>query len=444
MQVNCFAAPGDALEELERAWRISDELFRLVNGAWSAKPIPLRHPFVFYLGHLPAFAWNQIGRGVLGAPPIDATFEDLFERGIDPSPKEIGSEDGRNPWPNIDAVLEYKRLVRDEVRRVYAEVDACEREPLCQHNRVVQLVLEHELMHHETLSYMIKELDHARKRRPDSIPPPVRSAHVPEEEMVAISGGSATLGADFEEVQFGWDNEFPSCERRVENFYLGRLPVTIGEYFRFVKAGGYDDPALWSVEGLSWIRRANRRHPQGWFRRDRTWMVRTFFEDVPLEEVLGWPVLVTQIEAESYARWVDARLPTEAELHRAAYGTPAGPQRPFPWGDDEPRPEHGNFGLRCLDPIPVGLAPAGASAFGIEELVGNGWEWTSTPFGPLPGFEPWMDTYPGYSADFFGGEHYVVFGGAWATHPRLLRKSFRNWFQRWYPYAAATFRCVRT
>ncbi len=173
-------------------------------------------------------------------------------------------------------------------------------------------------------------------------------------------------------------------------------------------------------------------------------MVRTFFEDVPLEEVLGWPVLVTQIEAESYARWVDARLPTEAELQRAAYGTPAGLQRPFPWGDDEPRPEHGNFGLRRLDPMPVGHAPAGASAFGIEELVGNGWEWTSTPFGPLPGFEPWMGTYPGYSADFFGGAHNVVFGGAWATHPRLLRRSFRNWFQRWYPYAAATFRFVRT
>jgi formylglycine-generating enzyme required for sulfatase activity len=89
----------------------------------------------------------------------------------------------------------------------------------------------------------------------------------------------------------------------------------------------------------------------------------------------------------------------------------------------------------------VGTHPAGASAFGVQDLVGNGWEWTQTEFAPFPGFKP-MSFYPGYSANFFDGKHYVMKGGSPRTAACMLRPSFRNWFQPHYPYVYATFRCV--
>jgi formylglycine-generating enzyme required for sulfatase activity len=128
---------------------------------------------------------------------------------------------------------------------------------------------------------------------------------------------------------------------------------------------------------------------------------------------------------------------TEQQFHRAAYTN----EQPYPWGASEPAPEHGNFDFRRWDPEPVDATPAGRSAHGVEQLVGNGWEWTSTVFGPLPGFKP-RATYPGYSANFFDGEHYVMKGGSARTASRLLRRSFRNWFRGDYPYMYAKFRLV--
>jgi gamma-glutamyl hercynylcysteine S-oxide synthase len=135
-------------------------------------------------------------------------------------------------------------------------------------------------------------------------------------------------------------------------------------------------------------------------------------------------------------------LPSEAEYQRAAFGAPDGTERAFPWGDAVPGVAHGNFGLRHWDPVPVGSHPAGVSAWGVHDLIGNGWEWTSTVFAPFPGFTP-MPSYPRYSIDFFDGGHYVMKGASPATATELVRRSWRNWFRPRYPYPYAAFRCVR-
>jgi formylglycine-generating enzyme required for sulfatase activity len=164
------------------------------------------------------------------------------------------------------------------------------------------------------------------------------------------------------------------------------------------------------------------------------------FEPIPLPP--AWPVYVSHAEAEAYARWRGARLPTEAEFQRAAYGTPEGDERVFPWGDAHPDTRHGVFDFASWDPAPAGSHPDGQSAWGIEDLVGNGWEWTSTVFGPFPGFRP-SASYPEYSADFFDADHFVMKGGSSATARELLRPTFRNWFRARYPYVYAAFRCVK-
>jgi formylglycine-generating enzyme required for sulfatase activity len=152
-------------------------------------------------------------------------------------------------------------------------------------------------------------------------------------------------------------------------------------------------------------------------------------------------VYVTNAQAKAYAAWKGARLPTEAEYHRAAFGAPGGEERAFPWGDEAPSARFGNFDFKRFDPEPVGTNPAGTSAWGVADLVGNGWEWTSTPFAPFAGFEA-MASYPPYSADFFDDEHFVMKGASPVTSRNHVRRSLRNWYRAEYPYVYATFRTV--
>ena len=165
------------------------------------------------------------------------------------------------------------------------------------------------------------------------------------------------------------------------------------------------------------------------------------FGDVPLP--LDWPVFVTHDEAQSYADWAGMALPTEAQFHRAAYGTRTGEERQYPWGDEPPDRTRGNFDFQGWDPVPVTSMPAGNSAFGIAQLVGNGWEWTSTVFNPFAGFQA-FPFYPGYSEPFFSGGHYVMKGGSARTAARLLRRSFRNWFRPTTGISIPVFDASRT
>ena len=167
------------------------------------------------------------------------------------------------------------------------------------------------------------------------------------------------------------------------------------------------------------------------------------FDEIPLP--LSWPVYVSHAEASAYARWAGKKLPTEAQWQRAAYGTSDGNTRAYPWGNTAPNQERneklGNFDFQSWEPTPVNAFPGGQSAFGVHDMLGNGWEWTSTVFAPFPGFVP-FSFYKGYSADFFDGKHFVMKGGSPRTAACMLRSTFRNWFQAHYQYVYAGFRCV--
>lgn len=426
---------------LEAAWERSDLIFSLLEpDAWLQRPIALRQPWIFYLGHLPAFAWNQVWRGVLGRPSFNAEYDRLFERGIDP----VG--DDYRPtsvtWPAEREVLAYRDRVRDTLRGTFDDVGALEgTDVLADRGRIYQLAIEHELMHHETLLYMLRRLDGRYKRQPDWLPSFATRGASPA-GTVPIPGGRVTLGASFDALPFGWDNEFPEHEIEVEPFIMDALPVRNREFLEFVAAGGYERRDAWSDEDWAWKERAGLRHPADWSRDGGSWVCGTMFDVIPLDQAGDWPVYVSLAEARAYARWIGRALPTEAEFHRAAYGMLGGDTRLHPWGDGAPGSAHGSFDWRHWAPTPVGSHPAGASGWGVHELVGNGWEWTSSVFAPYPGFTPWARTYPGYSADFFDGTHYVMLGASWATDRALVRPSFRNWFQPHYPYVFAKFRCV--
>jgi len=390
----------ESLIDWYRAMRArTRQIFDLITpDAYYDRPIALRNPIVFYEGHLPAFSVNTLVKLTLNGEGIHPHFELIFERGIDPD-SEANVTCPTDLWPAREDVQAYGIEADALIERTLANDDIAIDE-----GEAVFTIIEHELMHQETLLYMFHQLPCARRVGGSQLAVgsgdllPTANRQLPT--RVKIPKGRVTLGNSPE--YFGWDNEFPSLVVDVEAFEIDAYNVTNGEYLEYIKATGAKAPHFWKCVDGEWRRRG-------------------FFELGPLP--MNAPVYVTHDEATAYVRWKGARLMTEAEWHRAASGTPSG-----------------NYGFEHWDPVDVGLYPP--SDFGAYDLVGNGWEWTSTPFAPFPGFEP-MPSYRVYSADFFDNAHFVMKGASPVTLRELIRPSFRNWFRPNYPYVYATFRCAR-
>lgn len=430
--------PRQLLRRLDEARAMTDALFGIVRTeALYERPIPERHRIVFYIGHLEAFDWNLIARGALQTSALQENFDRLFAFGIDPVDGKLPA-DQPSDWPALADVHRYVASVREKLDAVLKEGSGPAWQiPEVRDGKLLHVAIEHRLMHAETLAYMFHRLPLSQK-----IPQTVasaRSASGVTPTMARIPAGRATLGLKRDSARFGWDNEFEELSVEVPAFAIDTCNVTNGQFLEFVRAGSYQERRLWDEDAWAWKEQAGIRHPAFWVEQSGRWFYRGMFEEIPLP--LDWPVYVSHAEATAYARWRGKELPTEAQFHRAAYGTPDGREREFPWGNEPPSRQHGNFDFHHWEPVPVDSYPAGASAFGVFDLLGNGWQWTSTVFGPLPGFER-FPFYPGYSANFFDGKHYVIKGGSPRTAACMLRRSFRNWFQGHYPYVYATFRCV--
>ncbi|HXW63080.1 MAG TPA: SUMF1/EgtB/PvdO family nonheme iron enzyme [Candidatus Acidoferrales bacterium] len=433
----------DLLARMEEARARTDALFKLLPlNSFYDRPIPERHRLIFYLGHLEAFDGNLL-RPVLGLESPEPALDRLFAFGIDPVDGKLPTDTPAD-WPSIGQVEKYNRGVRETLDEALAgrrAIDSPSSE--LADGTLLHVAIEHRLMHAETLAYLFHNLPVSRKQpqaSPKSDPRPA-----PKPGRVTIPAGIATLGRSRNEA-FGWDNEFEAHLVEVPTFSIDAFPVSNGEYLKFVEAGGYQEARYWSPESWEWKSSVELAHPHFWVRPSAAspeapcqWNYRAMFGTIPLP--LSWPVYVSHGEASAYARWAGRQLPSEAQWHRAAYGSLNGRERTYPWGDAPPDPTRGNFDFQSWDAAAVDAHPTGASAFGVFDLLGNGWEWTSTPFAPFPGFRA-FSFYPGYSANFFDGKHFVMKGGSPQTDRCMLRRAFRNWFQPHYTYTYATFRCV--
>jgi iron(II)-dependent oxidoreductase len=247
---------------------------------------------------------------------------------------------------------------------------------------------------------------------------------------VDISGGAFPLGATPAEP-FVFDNEKWSHPVTISPFAMGRAAVTQAEFAEFVEDGGYQNRRHWSEAGWRWREKVEANHPVYWQRTSPNgWQRRDFDQWVRLEP--HRPVInVNWYEAEAYCTWAGRRLPTEAEWEMAAAGESKGGhvsphKRRLPWGDDAPKPDYANLdwlNFGCMD---VGAKAPGDSAFGCRQMIGNVWEWTSSDFLPYPGFV--VDPYKEYSQPWFETRK-ILRGGCWATRSRLLRNTWRNFYE---------------
>jgi ergothioneine biosynthesis protein EgtB len=426
------AAPSIAhlVSRWQSARAVTDSLFEIVRPEFLyERPIAERHRIVFYIGHLEAFEANLL-RPVLNLSSAERELDQLFAFGIDPVDGGL-PKDEPSDWPSIEAVRRYNARVRAQLDAATSR--AAEVGDL---SLFLNVAIEHRLMHAETLAYMFHQLPLEQKI---SLPEPTDCGRVAvKAEMAEMPGGRVTLGLPLGSVVFGWDNEFIAHEVDVPAFSIDRYMVTNGQYLEFLRAGGYEEKSFWREEDWKWKRETKIQHPVFWKKQGEKWLWRGMFREFELPP--NWPVYVSFAEAGAYARWAKKSLPSEAQWQRAAYGTTGG-ERCYPWGNRAPRGADGNFDFASWEPADVDAFPTNQSAFGVRGMLGNGWEWTSTPFAPLPGFKP-FPFYPGYSANFFDGKHYVIKGGSARTAACMLRASFRNWFQPHYPYVYAGFRTV--
>jgi iron(II)-dependent oxidoreductase len=357
--------------------------------------------------------------------------------------------------PRIAALydaFEYARPVRvrlplltpAESRRALADVrgrvvDLLERAPAPAISFPAGMVVQHEQQHVETMLATHNLRTGPPLLSPEPVRPGRERAARGRDDALLVPAGPFRLGADPLLEPWALDNELPQHEVDVAAFRIARLPVTNAEWMDFQRDGGYDDPRWWPAAGWADRVTSGLTAPLGWQPDGAGGWVRRRFgvvEEVPPNEPVQH---VGQHEASAYARWAGARLPTEVEWEKACVWDPAaGRRRRWPWGEEPPDAVRANLGGTALRPAPVGAYPAGASPYGVEQMIGDVWEWTSSAFRPWPGFRPML--YDTYSAPFFGSKYRVLRGGSWATDPVAARPSFRNWD---YPVRRQIFTGVR-
>ena len=372
---------------------------------------PLMSPLVWDLAHI---GWQEelwLLRGNNADKP--GLLEPQVERCYDAFVNSRASRVNLPLLPPTDARA-YCRTVRNKV------LDTLDALPDDDTGFNFGLVISHENQHDETMLQALNLRTGPPLLGAGSPLPPGRSGVAGT--SVLVPAGEFVLGVDAVSEPHSLDNERTAHVVDLPAFRIGRVPVTNGEWRQFVDDGGYQQQRGWSERGWRHRQEAGLSAPQFW-NGDGT---RTRFghvEAIPADEPVQH---VTYFEAEAYAAWAGARLPSEIEWEKAAAWDPAaGKRRRFPWGTTEPTDALANLGGDALRPAPVGAYPAGASAYGAEQMLGDVWEWTTSPLRPWPGFTPMI--YEQYSQPFFDGDYKVLRGGSWAVAAGILRPSFRNW-----------------
>lgn len=366
------------------------------------QPSALLSPPVWDLGHIAAYEELWLVRRIGGRPGMHPELDRLYDATETPR-----RDRGTAPLLAPEAARAFLRDVRGRSLEVLAAADLGDRaDPLTRHGLAFEMVVEHEAQHTETVLQALQML--------------APGAYVPEgrrslPEPCAASGGWVEvrptvfrMGADG--PGFAYDCERPCHARTVQGFLMARDPVTNGEHLAFVEEGGYGRREWWTDAGWAWREAEGVEAPLYWERDGAGgWLERSFDRVGPLDPRL--PLChVSAHEADAHARWAGARLPSEVEWECAARGTPVGGE----WGN--------------LDQAGFGRAPVGAhpeNAQGLRGMLGDVWEWTSTPFDGYPGFAAFP--YREYAEVFFGSAHRVLRGGSWATQAVAARPSFRNW-----------------
>ena len=413
-----------------------ERLFEVLQGeqAYTVKPISLRHPLIFYLGHTATFFINKLVLAGVLEQRVDPRLESMFAVGVD----EMSWDDldeAHYDWPSSAEVRAYRDRVRATVDRVLRELPISSPIGWDSPWWVVLMGIEHERIHLETSSVLIRQHRLEFVRSHPDWQPCRDSGPAPRNELLAVDAASFRLGRDREQAgYYGWDNEFGHREARTAAFQAARYLVSNQEFLEFVDAGGYADDAWWSEEGAAWKRFAHAAHPTFWLRDGEAWKLRLMCEVVAMP--WNWPVETNFHEAQAFCNWkarrdgLPVRLPSEDEWHALRHAARVG---------DAPQPSPAPANLE-LDHW-ASSCPVDRFAHGdFFDVVGNVWQWLDTPTYPFPGFEV-HPIYDDFTTPTFDQRHNLIKGGSWVSCGNQALPVSRYAFRRHF-FQHAGFRYV--
>jgi gamma-glutamyl hercynylcysteine S-oxide synthase len=353
-----------------------------------AQHSPLMSPLVWDLAHVGHYEELWLLRAIARTQPIDPLHDDIYD-----AFKHLRRERAKLAILGPVEARRHIAMVRGQVLDVLEKVELDPSVPLLNDGFVYGMVAQHEQQHDETMLATLQLMASPEPYPGGGGPTPIPPGQAGSE--VFVPGGPFVMGTDRE--PFAYDNERPAHAVDIRPFRIDRFPVTNRQYLAFIEAGGYTERRLWSEAG--WAHRCAEQlvAPLFWTPAGGgSWTVRRYGIDidVPLDEPVQH---VCWYEAEAYARFAGKRLPTEAEWEKA-------------------------------------------SAYGVDRLFGDVWQWTSSDFTAYPG-NVWFP-YREYSEVFYGSDYKVLRGGSWATSPLLARTTFRNWDYPIRRQIFSGFRCA--
>ncbi len=444
--LNLASGREAVLDYFENTWELTEQLFSSLasDEAYYVRPYhKTRHPLVFYYAHPVCFYVNKMLVSGLIDKPVNQEFELLFETGVDEMNWDDLHEGEQDVWPALDQVRQYRDAVYELVRQVVRTHPSLDK-PITMASPAWSLAMgfEHERIHLETSSVLIRELPLEYVKEPDVWPDwltapaaqnyePVEGADYPTNELLEVAPTCVSLGKPHGWPTFGWDNEYGQDQREVNSFQASKFLISNGEYFRFVKAGGYEQRRYWSESGWGWRQFRNVKWPTFWVQDgpagSHRYKLRTTFSEIPMQ--WSWPAVVNYYEAKAYCAWLteqdEAKMPYRLlrESEHLAIRDPALSAAI----DFEP----GAAEQIDLDSVMApGTAPAinhnlrygsegavdalHANEQGFHDTFGNVWQWCEDPFHPLPEFKI-HPFYTDFSTPCFDGEHQMILGGSFIS-----------------------------
>jgi 5-histidylcysteine sulfoxide synthase/putative 4-mercaptohistidine N1-methyltranferase len=424
-------------EEIRRYFHSTFDRYELLfetltqDEAYFCRPIPLRHPLIFYFAHTATFFINKLLIAGLIKERINSGFEAMFAVGVDEMSWDDLS-DVHYDWPTVAEVRAYRKLVRTAVDRVIGNAELTLPIDWDHPWWAILMGIEHERIHLETSSVLIRQHQLRYVKTHPAWQPCRISGAAPQNELIAIAAGKVSLGKNA--AYYGWDNEYGHHEADVAAFQTSRFLVSNGEYLAFVEAGGYQNANNWEAEGLAWQNYTHAAHPTFWIKDAGGWRLRIMLEEIAMP--WDWPVEVNCHEARAFCNWKKAltgqpvRLPTEDEWHRL-------------------HQDAGISEIACDTSAPANIhldhyaSPCPVDTFAqgrLFDVTGNVWQWTGTPTYPFDGFKvhPYYDD---FTTPTFGTRHNLIVGGSWISSGNETLVGARYAFRRHF-FQHAGFRYV--
>jgi len=424
----------------QETYKLYESLFTIVSEeqAYFKKADPLRHPIIFYYGHTATFFINKLKLAKIIDERIDPKLESIFAVGVD----EMSWDDLNEKhyvWPTLEETQKYRDkvydLVNDLIDTLPLELPITWNSPWW----VILMGIEHENIHLETSSVLIRQLPFGSVREESEWNECDLHGDAPKNELLDVPAGTVMLGKNQEAQLFGWDNEYGTHQVKIPAFKASKYLVSNGEYLEFIQDDGYGNSEYWCSEGKAWKDFTKAIQPLFWHKKESKYILRTLSREIPLP--MNWPVEVNYLEAAAFCKWKSKKevkqivLPTEDEYIRLRDASHVAPY--LSWMKEGKT--DANIALdKYASTVPVNQYKHGD----FYDVVGNVWQWSRTPIYPFEGFKI-HPIYDDFTVPTFDGKHNLINGGSWVSCGNLATQKSRYGFRRHF-YQHAGFRYVES